>query len=383
MSAFRAALAAPGLSVVAEIKRRSPSAGDLRADADPGRLAASFQRAGAAAVSVLVDEHFGGRVEDLAAARARTQLPLLAKGFFRREEELVELRTRGADAALLILGDLDDRRAERLQAVARALGMDALVEVHDEGELARAVRVGADPIGVNARDLRTFRIDRCAQLDLVARSPADRVVVAESGIATRAQGANAEVAGADAVLVGSALMRANDPSGRLADLMTRPLVKVCGVTREDDVLASEEAGADMVGFVLAKSPRGVDEPLPVPQTMLSVAVFVGEVRDAGTDLDQRYDRENGHRSRDGELLRKGVRVARVCDLPWLGDDPTHLSRAAGVPERVVLAGGLHPRNVRAAVGAVRPWCVDAARALESTTGVKDAARIRAFVEAAR
>lgn len=383
MTGFRDRLAAPGLRAIAEVKRRSPSAGDLRPAADPARLAASFARAGAAAVSILVDARFGGSLEDLRAARAATGLPLLAKGFFRREDDLLQAREAGADAVLLLLRDLDDAAAARLQALARSLGMDALVEAHDAGELARAVRLGADPIGINARDLRTFRIDRRAQLELVTTAPRDRVVVAESGIETRAQGAAAELAGADAILVGSALMRASDSGGKLADLLLRPLVKVCGLTREEDVAAAVEAGADMAGFVLAESPRRATAPLPVPESALSVAVFVGRPDDAGTDLVQLYGGENGHRSRDGVLLWGGKEVATVLDLPWGGTDDGHWARAAAASGRVMLAGRLSPENLGEAIEATRPWCVDASRSLESAPGIKDHARMRAFVQAAR
>jgi len=184
MGRLRDALAADGLGAIAEVKRRSPSAGDLRPDADPGRLAAEFETADAAAVSVLVDDRFGGSLDDLRAARASAELPLLAKGFFSTRDELTELRDCGADAVLLLLRDLDDARTAELLAAADELGLDALVEAHDADELERATRLGADPIGLNARDLATFRIDRRAQLELVARAPRDRVVVAESGISS-------------------------------------------------------------------------------------------------------------------------------------------------------------------------------------------------------
>src|SRR5437588_8583949 len=156
MGRFRNALAAPGLSAVAEVKRRSPSAGDLRPDADPAGLAAEFAAAGAAAVSVLVDERFAGALDDLRAAREATEAPLLGKGFFTRRTELDELRAAGADAVLLLLRDLDDRSAGELISHAHAIGLDPLVEAHDEHELDRAVALGAPVIGVNARDLSTF-----------------------------------------------------------------------------------------------------------------------------------------------------------------------------------------------------------------------------------
>jgi len=380
---FADALRRPGLAAIAEVKRRSPSAGDLRLDADPAALASSFGARGAAAVSVLVDERFGGTIADLAAARAATDTPLLAKGFFTEPEHLQEVAAAGADAALLLLRDVDDRRARLLADEAARLGLDLLVEAHDAAELARAVALEAQIVGVNARDLSTFAIDRSAQLELVARAPRDRIVVAESGITNRAQAALAELAGADAILVGSALMRATDPAERLGELLRRPLVKVCGLTREEDVAAAAEAGADLAGFVLAESPRRAEAPLPVPETMLSVGVFVGEADDVGTDLVQLYAAENGHRARDGVLLRGRRAVARVVDLPWLEKDTAHWERAASVEGRILLAGGLGPENVRAAIETVRPWCVDASRSLEAEPGIKDHDRLAAFVEAAR
>jgi indole-3-glycerol phosphate synthase/phosphoribosylanthranilate isomerase/anthranilate synthase/indole-3-glycerol phosphate synthase/phosphoribosylanthranilate isomerase len=386
MSRFRDALAARGLSAIAEVKRRSPSAGDLRPDADPARLAAQFTNAGAAAISVLVDERFGGSLADLKAARAATTAPLLAKGFFAEELQLLQLKIAGADAVLLLLRDLDDSRAAAMMSYARELGLETLVEAHDANELQRAVALGAEVVGVNARDLTTFEIDRDAQLELIARMRRhDAVVVAESGIHTRAQGAAAELAGADAILVGSALMRAADPATRLQDLVSRPLVKVCGLTRQEDVDVAVDAGADMLGFILAEqSPRRAPGVLDVPDDRLSVAVFVGEVEEADADLVQLYTREEGRvRGRDAQLLRNGEPVAEVVDLPWDEEDPLHLQRAAVAEGRVMLAGRLGPENVRDAVRAVRPWAVDAASRLEAKPGIKDHDKVRAFVANAR
>jgi indole-3-glycerol phosphate synthase/phosphoribosylanthranilate isomerase len=385
MSRFRDALIGRRRSIIAEIKRRSPSAGVLRSDVDITALAASFERAGAAALSVLVDGRFGGTLKDLRAARAATGLPILAKGFFSREDDIRMVRAAGADAALLILADLDDETVGRLMTTAHALGMDTLVEAHTEPELRRAAGLGGDPIGVNARDLRTLDIDRRSQLDLMERAPRDRVVVAESGVHTRAQVVAAELAGADAGLVGSALMRARDPAAKLAELLSEPLIKVCGLTRHEDVLAAWEAGADVAGFVLADSPRRVEAVLPVPETMLSAAVFVGHPQAVSADLIQVYPYDNGHRGRDGVVLnaRTGERVATVLDLPWCGDDAGHWERAAAAKDNVVLAGGLTAGNVPAAIHAARPWCVDVSRGVERSPGIKDADRIRAFVEAVR
>ncbi|HZT91062.1 MAG TPA: bifunctional indole-3-glycerol phosphate synthase/phosphoribosylanthranilate isomerase [Gaiellaceae bacterium] len=381
---FADALAAPGFAAIAEFKRRSPSAGDIRPDADVVAYARAYEAAGARAMSVLVDERFGGSWDDLRATRAATTLPLLAKGFFSTRSHLQTAREAGADAALLILRDLDDGRVRTLLEAAADLGLDALVEAHDAEELDRAARLDAPVVGVNARDLATFAIDRRAQLELLARAPRDRVVVAESAISSRAQAAAAELAGANAILVGTSLMRALDPAARLRDLVSRPLVKVCGLTRQEDVDAAVDAGADMVGFILAdESPRRARTLLDAPDTVLRVAVFVGERAATDADLVQHYAREDGHRSRDARLLRGEDVVGTVVDLPWLADDSSHLERARSTAGRVMLAGGLGPQNVRAAIDAVRPWAVDSARATERAPGIKDHEALRAWVAAAR
>ena len=381
---FADALARPGLQAIAEFKRRSPSAGDIRPGARVEEVVPAYARNGAAAISVLVDERFGGTVDDLRAARAVTDTPLLGKGFFSSEEHLRGLREAGADAVLLILRDLDDETAVHLLAYAADLGLDALVEAHDAAELQRAMAIDAPVVGVNARDLSTFDIDRNRQLELVAHAPKDRLVIAESAIHTRAQGAAAEVAGADAILVGSSLMRAPDPGAMLRELLARPVVKVCGLTQQDDVDAAVEAGADLLGFIhVPASPRFVEEPLDTPDTVLAVSVFVEDTTETDADLVQFYPESGGTvRGREALILRDGVEVARLLDQPWQERDPEHWQQAAQASGRVVLAGGLGPGNVREAIAAVRPWGVDASSSLEREPGRKDHDKVRAYVEAA-
>jgi len=396
---FADSLGRLGFGAVAEFKRRSPSSGDIRPGADVVEIARAYEANGARAISVLVDERFAGSWDDLRAARAATSLPLLAKGFFRTIDDLRTAAEAGADAALLLLRDLDDVACMRLMREARALGIDTLVEAHDEEELERAISLRAPIVGVNARDLTTFELDRRRQLALIAQVPDDRIVIAESAIKTRAQGAAAELAGANAMLVGSTLMLAPDPGAKLAELIARPLVKVCGLTRQEDVDVAVEAGADLVGFILAReSPRRTDELLAAPDTVLRVAVFVGEIEDTPADAVQFYFLENGHRSRDGMLMQEREpddepddvpsryryqTVATVVDLPWGADDPTHIQRAQATEGRVMLAGGLGPANVSDAIEAVRPWAVDSARSTEREPGVKDHDAVRAWVAAAR
>ena len=384
---FADALAQPGLRAIAEFKRRSPSMGDIRPDARIEQLVPEYAANGASAVSVLVDAKFAGTIDDLRAARAVSDVPLLGKGFFSTEDQLRELRDAGADAALLILRDLDDEQVARLMRYAAEIGLDTLVEAHDCDELARAIALRrARSSASTPATSRTFRIDRAAQLDLVARAiRRDRIVIAESAVHTRAQAAAAELAGADAVLVGTSLMQAADPGAKLRELLSRPLVKVCGLTRQEDVDAAVEAGADLVGFILVeKSPRRAPAVLDVPDTALSVAVFVGEAEETGADLVQLYPDDGGTvRGRRALITREGETVATLLDQPWEGTDPEHWENAAATEGRIVLAGGLGPENVRAAIEAVHPWAVDAASSLESEPGVKDHARVRAFIEEAR
>lgn len=383
---LKEALSQPGLSAIAEFKRRSPSMGDIRPDARVEEIVQAYARGGASAISVLVDERFGGTVDDLRAARAVTDLPLLAKGFFSKEEQLRELREAGADAILLILRDLDDETRMRLTRVADSIGLDTLVEAHDYEELHRAMDGCDDIIGVNARDLSTFAIDRAEQLRLVAFAhPHTDVLVAESAVHSRAQAAEAELAGANAVLVGTSLMQAPDPEAKLRDLISRPLVKVCGLTRQEDVDVAVEAGADMLGFIFAEgSPRRAPAVLDVPDTALSVAVSVGEPEDRGANLVQVYEPAEGKvRGRRGYLASEHG-SAMVWDQPWDEIDPDHWKNAPKTLwPRLVFAGRLGPDNVRAAIRAVQPWAVDAASRLESEPGIKDHAKVRAFVEEAK
>jgi indole-3-glycerol phosphate synthase len=216
VAAFRAALEAGAtVALIAEVKRRSPSAGGIAevAGVEGAReTALRYEAAGAAAVSVLTDaDHFGGSLADLSAVAASVALPVLRKDFMIDELQVLEARAAGASAVLLIVRVLDDTRLTELLAVIRAQGLTALVEVHDEAELDRALQAGADVIGVNNRDLTTFETDPGTTLRLAPRVPPQCVLVAESGIRTVADVEAMAAAGAHAVLVGEALMRAADP----------------------------------------------------------------------------------------------------------------------------------------------------------------------------
>ncbi|MCA1783318.1 MAG: indole-3-glycerol phosphate synthase TrpC [Dermatophilaceae bacterium] len=215
----RSALRQPTLSLIAEVKRRSPSKGDLAAIPEPAALAREYARGGASAISVLTEQRrFGGSLADLDAVRAAVDTPVLRKDFIVTDYQVYEARAHGADLALLMVSALPEADLHRLYALVRELGMTALVEVHDEDETRRAVDLGAEVIGVNARDLKTLEVDPGVFERLVAHIPADRVRVAESGISGVADAARYAAAGADTVLVGEALVRASDPRDLVADL---------------------------------------------------------------------------------------------------------------------------------------------------------------------
>jgi indole-3-glycerol phosphate synthase len=213
---FLRALTLPGLAVIAEIKRRSPAKGDLRGDLDPAELAAAYQAGGASALSVLTDEqYFRGSDADLITAREATELPVLRKDFTIDPYQVYEAWVLGADAILLIVRALADAELAELLALASELALSALVEVHDERELDRAVRAGARFIGVNNRNLDTLAVDLEASLRLRPLIPTGVVSISESGISTPEQAAEVARVGYDGVLIGEALVRAADPASLL------------------------------------------------------------------------------------------------------------------------------------------------------------------------
>ena len=268
---FAERLAAPGLHLIAEVKRVSPSAGRLASAAvDVAAQARAYAAGGATAISVLCEgPHFGGSLDDLRVVREAVALPVLAKEFVVDPRQLPQLRAAGADAVLLLAALHPAARLARLVRQALDLGLEPLVEAHDERELERALRTAARVIGLNARDLRTLTVDPQRVVALASRVPGDRVVVAESGIRDAATVRDLRALGADAVLVGEALMRAGHPEALARVLVEAgavpddpaaaagaPLVKICGVTDEAGLLAAVRAGADAVGLnVVPGTPR--------------------------------------------------------------------------------------------------------------------------------
>jgi indole-3-glycerol phosphate synthase len=216
---FLEALSRPGTSVVAEHKRRSPAAGEIREGAAVRELVEAYERGGAAALSVLTEEeHFGGSLADLREAREAAGLPILRKDFTIDPYQLYEAKAGGADAVLLVVGALTAESLARLHAEALALDLDALVEVHTEADLDLALSLDVDAVGINNRDLEDLHVDLRHTFDLLPHVPAGKTVVSESGIASRADVEELEQVGVDAVLIGEALMRAEDPEAAVREL---------------------------------------------------------------------------------------------------------------------------------------------------------------------
>jgi tryptophan synthase beta chain len=255
-------LAAPGVHLIAEVKRRSPSAGAIAAEADPVALARAYEAGGASAVSVLCEPHwFGGSVSDLRLVRAAVTLPILAKEFVVDERQLPVLRAAGADMVLLLASVLPPRRLARFVRLARTLGLEPLVEAHDERQLRAALASEARLIGLNNRNLRTLDVDPENCVRLRKSVPQDRLVVGESGVREPRTLVGWRAVGIDAALVGETLMRSADPAAAARAFVTagsvpqdvaaearQPLTKICGVTDSAGALAAVRAGADAVGL---------------------------------------------------------------------------------------------------------------------------------------
>jgi indole-3-glycerol phosphate synthase / phosphoribosylanthranilate isomerase len=415
------ALARPGARFIMEVKRASPSAGPLRADADPVALARAY--AGAAdAISVLVDEpYFGGSYQDLAAVRAVFDGPILAKDFVVDPRQVPEARGYGADAVLVMLSVLDDQEARIVIAEAERLGMDALVEAHDEAEVRRAVALGAPLIGINNRNLKTLAVDLATTERLAPLVPRNRILVAESGIASRADVARL-APHADAFLVGSALMKADNPS-EAARALAFGRVKVCGLTDTNDVRAAAAAGATHAGFIFVPgTPRavGLDQAEPLAAAaetagLASVGVFRSErveqvaatVRALGLAAVQLHGEEDrAYLAALRNLLPGTVEIwaasgvdVTVPERPGsdrlLYDSVRH-GRSGGTGMRFdwrlvagradlsssLLAGGLTSANA-AQAAALGAYALDVGSGVEATPGRKDSAKLAAFFEALR
>jgi indole-3-glycerol phosphate synthase/phosphoribosylanthranilate isomerase len=408
-----AALRAGRPGFILEIKFASPSAGVIRPGADLTPVLASYGRH-ADAVSVLTDQRFfGGSLQRLAQVRERVDQPLLAKDFILEPYQVVEARVHGADAILLILAAIDDRSWHACAEEAGRLGMEVLTEVHDQAEASRAVALGARIIGINNRDLRTLEVDPETTARIAPRIPRDRLVVAESGIASRETVVRLR-AHADAFLVGSALMAAPD-----LDRAVRGLVygrsKICGLTRADDAARACEAGATHGGLMFAAgSPRRISASeageVSAGARLEWVGVFADQspavIAAAAADLGLAAVQLHGNETDDqitavrrqvpaatavwkAARIRTAIPPRRHADRLVL--DGWAAGRLGGTgqsfdwsllekyPERteVVLAGGLRAANVAAAAG-LGTWAIDASSGVESAPGRKDSGLLRDF-----
>ncbi|MGH9416104.1 MAG: hypothetical protein ACRD01_05700 [Terriglobales bacterium] len=424
----------PRPAVIAELKWRSPSAGRLRETFEVGALAASYQWAGAAALSVLTEpDDFEGRLEYLEQAREATRLPILRKDFLFCDYQIWESAAAGADAVLLIAAMLDQARLQQLLATCERAGVAALCEVHDAGEMQRVIAAGADCIGVNNRNLHTLKVDFETGLALAGELPPAAVGVAESGLRQAGDLARFSAAGYHAFLIGEQFMRAPDPGAALAGLLNacrRPLVKVCGITRLEDAEQATRAGADAIGFVFAPSPRRIsrerarDISPMLPAQTLRVGVFAGasttEIRNlvqlCGLHAVQLHG--PSYMPLDAQRLAPHVAVWRAVGMPRDARaalqfapyverfvlDSAHaelaggsgrsfhweaarefaaaLAAAGGAQPELIVAGGLNATNVAEALRRSGAAGADAASGVESAPGVKDPAAVAAFILAA-
>jgi tryptophan synthase beta chain len=441
-----AALARPGLHVIAEVKRRSPSVGDLAVDDDVVARARAYERGGAAAISVLCEPHwFKGSLDDLRAVRRAVRVPVLAKDFVVSAEQLGMLRAAGADLVLLLAVMHDADALRELVIEARSLGMEPLVEAHDATELERALASDARLIGINNRDLNTLDVDVARAEKLRSLVPDDRLVVAESGINDPRQLVPLRALGFDAALIGEALMRSADPSaatsafvaaGRIpqdiAAADRQAEVKICGIIDEDGVRAANAAGADAIGLnLVAGTPRAIEpdraaslagfaRSLPgAPQVVLVVADApapalnnwietidpdvvqlsgreslealrglarpVWKVVRAGTDADSaRAEAHGWHAAGAERILVDAAHETMIGGTGQLADRATAALIANEVP--VTLAGGLRPTNVAQALREVPAIGVDVASGVEiggTKPPRKDSLSVSLFIKRAR
>lgn len=456
--------ASPTVAVFAEVKRRSPGAGPIALDLDPMEISAEYEAGGAQAVSVLTDSPwFGGSLADLKAVSQARRIPVLRKDFMLDEVQIWEARAAGADMVLLIVRILDAPLLADLRAMTHELGMVALVEVHDEPEIDAALKAGARMVGINNRDLSVFRTSLQATERLAPRIPDDVTVVSESGIRDAGDVRRAAAAGADAVLVGEALVRSRDPGGLVAEMAAVPKLrgrsgrpgplvrakappvranaspvraKVCGVTTPQDAAVVSEAGADYLGAILSPgyarsvSPERAAQ-LYAASSARRVGVFVDAppervvalARQLSLHVVQLHGRETPeaaarvaaagpwkvwksfHATADGgppaarSLARRiapyaGAAAGVLVDawdprapggtgrsFAWQGVGAA-VRNAAGAAA-FVAAGGMTPANAAAAIESLAPCVLDASSGLESAPGVKDPAKVHAFVTAVR
>ncbi|MFL6539195.1 MAG: bifunctional indole-3-glycerol-phosphate synthase TrpC/phosphoribosylanthranilate isomerase TrpF [Chthoniobacterales bacterium] len=420
---FSSALRRSGTNIIAEFKRASPSLGPIRPDANIEQIVRMYESAGARALSILTEPNFfGGSLEDLRQARAITALPILRKDFIVGLRQIDEAAAAGADAILLIVAALSDNELQRFHAHAGELGLDALIEVHTSDEMERAVSSGAKVIGVNNRDLRSFKTSLETSEQLAQLAPPDAMLVTESGIASRADVERLARCGYRGFLVGESLMRAEDAGASIRRLRGEPLIKICGVTNASDARLCAELGVQMIGLNFSPQSKRcisaddarevVDAVRPGFPAVKFVGVFVdqelGFVREIARELHldavQLHGDESPEYARDVQapFVIKALRVSDNfspdaaadydCDAILLdGYSPSahggmgtrfDWSVASAVKaKRLILAGGLTTENIRDAVEMVRPYAVDICSGVEDAPGRKSPEKLRRFIRA--
>ncbi|GAC1626435.1 MAG: bifunctional indole-3-glycerol-phosphate synthase TrpC/phosphoribosylanthranilate isomerase TrpF [Ktedonobacteraceae bacterium] len=424
--------------LIAEVKRASPSKGMLAPHLDPVELARTYEKNGASVISVLTEPHFFlGAPEYLTAIKHAVQVPVLRKDFIVDEYQVYEARAWGADAILLICAILDDTQLKHLLTIAHELHMRCLVEVHSREEAQRAVDAGAMVIGVNSRNLVTFKMNPYLIRDIRHIIPADRVVIAESGISSATDARRLARYDVQGMLVGESLVVSNDIPAQMHTLLqganASTQIKICGLRSPEHIRASIEAGADMLGFIFYEPshryihPKHVGETLAValqtPDALTTskeqvlpdlVGVFVNKeanfINDVIEEAELHYVQLHGMESPEfcqhitrpvikaiplkdtADLaqvkLYKNAAWRLLLDTPtsaWGGTGITHdwvLARTIAEETRILLAGGLTPENIAEALQQVHPWGVDVSSGVE-TDKQKDIHKIRAFIENVR
>lgn len=414
---------AQSLQVIAEMKRASPSKGDIASDIDPITQAKQYEQAGAACISVLTDTRFfKGSFADLHAVAQHVDIPVLCKDFVIDRIQIDYAKAAGASVVLLIVAALTDEELATLYDYATSLALDVLVEVHNVTELERALHINARIIGVNNRDLHTFEVN-LDQTALIAThlQGRDVVFVSESGIWNEQHAAFVAAAGAQAVLVGESLMRSEDVEGDLRKLQVpfihTPLVKICGLKTVEHVQAAVQAGADFIGFVFAPSKRRITVEgatqlaAHIPLGVKKVGVFVNEeaeiIKEIARTVPLDYIQYHGDETNDfiqqvGLPAIKAFAVRDMADVEqaatfdvdyYLFDTPGTAYRGgsgqtfdwsllAQTRGKVIVAGGLTPDNVAQAIRTVRPAAVDVSSGVERD-GAKDRTLITTFIEQAK
>lgn len=427
--ALAALRARNAIHMIAEVKRASPSKGLLASNFDPVALAKTYAASGASLISVLTEPHFfQGSPAYLTAIKQAVDLPVLCKDFIFDEYQVYEARSWGADLILLICAMLDDTQLHHLLHAAHSLGMRCLVETHNEEEVRRAVAAEAMIIGVNSRDLRTFEMHPGLIRDLRSLIPADRALVAESGIHSAADARRLARYDIAAMLVGESLVTSNDIPAQLGQLLRGAnesvQVKICGLSEERHIQTTIEAGADLLGLVFYKPSHRYVAPERARELVKTISAARGKVEIVGLFVNEEAEFINETAARVGldivqlhghetpefcqSILRpvlKAVHMGEASDLHklqayreatwrvlldtptpgWGGSGEAHdweLARQAAREQRIFLAGGLNPANVSEAIAQVKPWGVDVSSGVE-TEKVKNEAKIRQFIEQVR